>query len=64
MTHLDLVLGTNPNPTESGSGSFGLRIWSANGSSSSSPDPGSVARFSKLTNIFGEICSTVHFINF
>jgi hypothetical protein len=53
------VLGTNPNPTESGS--FGLRIRSAIGSESSSPDPGSEVRFSKLTNIVGKFCSTYYY---
>jgi hypothetical protein len=56
-----VVLGTNPNPTESGSGSFGLRIRSAKGSESSSPDPGSEVRFSKLTNIVGKFCLTLYY---
>jgi hypothetical protein len=49
-----LVLGTYPNPTESGSGSFGLRIRSTKGSESSSPDLdlGAEASFFKLTNTF------------
>jgi hypothetical protein len=58
LRRLRVVLGTNPNPTESGS--FGLGIQSVKGSESLSPDPdpGSVARFSKLTNNFGKFDSS------
>jgi hypothetical protein len=40
----ELVLGTNPNPTESGCASCGLRIQSVKVSEFSSPDPDPVAK--------------------
>jgi hypothetical protein len=57
-----VVLSTNPNPTKSGSGPFGLGIRSVKGSESLSPDPdpGSVARFPKLTNNVGKFYSTLY----
>jgi hypothetical protein len=40
ISHMStLVPRTNPNPTKSGSGSFGLRIRSVKGSEFLSPDP-------------------------
>jgi hypothetical protein len=55
-----LVVGTNPNQTESGSRSFGLGIRSIQGSESASPNPhpGSVANNFILTNCLGENSTT------
>jgi hypothetical protein len=56
-----VVLGTNPNPTESGS--FGLGILSVKGfgSLSPDPDPGAVAKNVKFTNIFAKLDSTFYY---